>query len=244
MSGRRELKFDPEKFQLPLARLKKGGESFEVTIEPDKAIAYKEGRDVEIGQVITSQDIFADAQKGLLASQTKLESTFQTTDALVIAKAILDSGLIQLGAEFKRTVRENKRKRILELIHKNGVDPRTDTPHPLSRIESAMEQAKVKIDEYTRPSNQLKTILRQLQPIIPIRFEKKEIQITFTPQYAHKAYGVLQKYGAVSKTQWLADGSFIGVIEIPAGLEQELYDALNSATHGTVQATVLTIKKY
>ena len=33
------------------------------------------------------------------------------------------------------------------MIHRNAVDPKTGLPHPPQRIESAMEEAKIHVDE-------------------------------------------------------------------------------------------------
>ena len=62
----------------------------------------------------------------------------------------------------------------MEIIHRNGVDPKTKLPHPIQRLENAFEEAKIKIDERRSAEDQVKEILDKLRPVLPISFEKKE----------------------------------------------------------------------
>ncbi|MEO0249350.1 MAG: SBDS family ribosome assembly factor, partial [candidate division WOR-3 bacterium] len=47
-------------------------------------------------------------------------------------------------------------------------------------------------------------------------------------------YGTLKSYG-IKKEQWLGDGSLIVLIEIPAGMQGEVFDKLNKLTSGHVE---------
>ena len=59
------------------------------------------------------------------------------------------------------------------MIHANGIDPKTNLPHPLQRIENALEEANVKIDEHKSEEKQVEEIVRKLQPILPIKFANR-----------------------------------------------------------------------
>jgi ribosome maturation protein SDO1 len=41
--------------------------------------------------------------------------------------------------------------------------------------------------------------------------------------------------GRVTREEWQSDGSWIGLVEIPAGLQVEFYDKLNARTKGNVE---------
>jgi ribosome maturation protein SDO1 len=82
-------------------------------------------------------------------------------------------------------------------------------------------------------------ILKKLRPILPIRFEVKEIEVKIPAQYAAKSYSLVQASSKILKTDWLNDGGCLMVVEIPGGMEQDFYDKLNSFTHGSVEAKVL-----
>lgn len=226
--------YDQERVSFNLARLKRGGSNYEVVIDPDKAVAFKEGGPLDLDEVLKAEQVFFDAKKGEHASEDRMEEVFGTDDPLRIAETILREGELQLTAEHRAKVREAKRKRLVQLIARNACDPRTKLPHPQARIESAMEEAKVHVDELKRPEDQLQDVIKQLRPLLPISVETRKALITIPSQYAAKAYGTLQSYGTIAKDSWLDDGSWKGTLEVPAGMVNELIDALNGLTHGSV----------
>ena len=234
--------YDREKFSINLAKLKKGGENFEVVINSDNAIAFKQGKDIAIEDVITNEKIFTDAKKGLLASEKLVQQLFNTIDVKEVAKIIIKEGEIQLTAEYKQKLRDEKKKRIVNFIHTNGVDPRTGLPHPITRIENAFEEAKIHIDEFKPQEQQIDEILKKLRVILPIKFEIDEIEIKIPAIYAAKMYSVVKSFSKIIKDEWLNDGSWKCVVEIPAGLKQDFFDKLNSMTHGEIETKILKTK--
>jgi len=225
-----------------LARLKKGSDMFEIVVNPDQAIYFRHHPEANIRDALVYPKIYSDAKKGLLASEQRMQAVFTTSDPLEVAKQILIKGEIQVSAEYRKQLMEQKRKRIIDIIRKQGVDPRTGAPHPLPRIESALDQAKVRIDEYKAPELQVPEILKALRPILPIKLVTKELNVIVPAQYAPKAYPVIKSFGKVLKERWGADGSWNGNVEIPGGLETEFYDRLNKLTHGDAQTTLVTTK--
>jgi len=235
--------YDPEKFNLDIASLKKSGFNFEVVVDPDKAILFreqKESSNVDISDVIKYEKIFADAQRGQLANEAKFLNFFGTEDKLKIAEIILKEGEIKLTAEHRKKQIEKKRAQIITLIQKRGVDPRTGIPHTLVRIEDSLIAAKVHIDEFKSVEEQSKDIIKKLRPIIPISFEIKKIEIFVDTKYSHQVYGYLKKSYKILRNSWGGDQSWTGIVEIPAGLELDFYDTLNSMTHGSVNIKVLS----
>ena len=62
--------YDKERVSFTLARLKKGGENFEVVISDiDKALSFRSGNEIKITEFVQSQTIFENANKGLKASE-------------------------------------------------------------------------------------------------------------------------------------------------------------------------------
>ncbi len=223
------------------ARLRKGSDVFEIVIDPEKAVAAKQGK-ADIRDALRVQKVFSDAKKGMLASEHRMQAVFGTADPLEVAKKIISDGNIQVTAEYRQKLMEQKRRQIVDFIRRNGVDPRTHTPHPAQRIEAAMAEAKVKIDEFKPVDQQVQEVLKALRPILPIKFEMKEIELTIPAQYASKAHSMVKTFGRMLKEEWLNDGSWKGTIEVPGGMEQELYDRLNALTHGGLVSRVIKVK--
>ncbi|MBN1275336.1 ribosome assembly factor SBDS [Candidatus Woesearchaeota archaeon] len=231
--------YDQERAQFNLARLRKAGVEYEIVIDPDKAIAYKEGEKVDLEEVLLAEDVFFDAKKGEHASEERMQEVFGTADPLVIAALILKEGEIQLTAEHRAKVRENKRKRLVQLIARNACDPKTKLPHPLARIEHAMEEAKVRVDEFKKPEDQVQDVIKQLRVVLPISVELRVAGVHIPAVHAGKAYGAVQGFGKVRKEEWLNDGSWKAELELPAGLVNELIDKLNNMTHGSTTVDII-----
>jgi len=236
MMGRQTM--DQEKVSFNLARLKKGGFDFEVAVDADLAIELKNGKEVDIADVVRSENIFSDVKKGELAAETNLKKVFETTNVLKIAKRIILEGEINLTAQYRQKLQEEKRKRIINVIATNAIDPKTKLPHPPQRIENAFEEAKIKIDPMKPADEQVDGIVKLLKPIMPISFDKKVIEVKIPAEHAGKAVNTILQFAKPKEENWNADGSYSCVVELPAGLEADFYDKLNKLTGGFAETNV------
>ncbi len=231
--------FNKEKAHFNVARLKTHGHTFEVVVHPDQAVAFKQGAALEIRDILFSEKVFFDAHKGLFAGETEMMSVFNSKDPLVVAAEVIKKGEIQLTAEFREKLRKEKAAKVVYLIHRNAVDPRTQLPHPQQRIQLALDEAKIKIDEFKSAEDQVQEIVKKLQPILPIKFEIIKLEVKIPAQHAPRSFQTLKTYGTILKESWLNDGSLLAEVEMPAGMQTDFYDAINKGTHGTVQTKVL-----
>lgn len=222
-----------------IARLKTHGKTYEIFVDPDAALAFKRGDPVKIEEILAVEDVFSDAKNGDRPAEQDVMNAFGTTDALKIAEKIIHEGELQLTAEQRKKILEAKKRQVIEFISRNGINPQTKAPHPPARIEAAMEEAGVHIDPMKSTDENVKIAMKAIRPIIPIRFEEVDIAIKIPPEYATKAYGSVAKFGTLTKQEWQGDGSWIGVITIPAGLQDDLYSLLNKLTKGSVETKFL-----
>jgi ribosome maturation protein SDO1 len=238
----REFRFDREKLDLSIAKIKKGGETFEVVIDKDLALEFKHGKDIDIMEILKADRIFHDAKRGEVASEHKMKEVFGTDDPDEVAKIIIREGEIPLSTEHKHKMREEKLKEIIYMIHVNGVDPKTQLPHPMQRIETALKESKFHADENKPAQSQVEDALKALRVVLPIKFEMKEIQVIVPAEYAPKCYSALHGMGHMIDEKWQNDGSLLAVVEIPGGLEEEFYEKINKIAHGNIEAKVLRIR--
>ncbi len=215
-----------------IARLRKAGEEFEILVDPYLARDLKEGKEVNFEELLAVEEVFKDAKKGIRASAENLQKVFGTTDIYKIARKIIEEGEVQITAEQRKEMLEAKKKQIIAFLSRNTVDPRTGAPHPPSRIEMALEQAKVHIDIFKPVEAQIKEIVKALKPILPLRFEEIEIAIKIPAEYTGKAISALYNFGNVIQEEWQRDGSWICLMRIPAGMHGDLLDLLGKITKG------------
>ena len=225
-----------------IARLKTQGHSFEILVDCNNALAIREGKEIDMHDILAAMKIFSDAKKGLEASETVMTQIFGTSDVDELAKTIIKKGEIQLTQEYREKLREEKRKQIISIIHRNGVDPKTHLPHPPQRIENAFIEAKFHVDEHKLVQEQVQEALKKLRPILPIKFEIKEIALKIPPEYAPKCYSTVKSFGSILKEEWQSNGYWLAVVELPGGMESDFYDKLNKICHGNVESKILKVK--
>jgi ribosome maturation protein SDO1 len=222
-----------------IARLTKDNEHFEILVKPQKALDYRNGKIPGITEVLIAETIFSDANKGTRVGEDELRKAFGTIDALKIADAIIKKGQLQLTTEQRRKMVEDKRKQIVDFISRQAVDPKTNLPHPPTRIENAMEQIRYPIDPYKSIEEQAKDIVKLLRPILPLKIEQLQVGVTVPATYAVRAYGAIKTYGIIKREEWRSDGSWYGVIEMAAGSYASFLNKLGEVTKGSGDAKVI-----
>lgn len=224
-----------------IARIKVGKENFEILVDCENAIKLKQGAKVEMDSVLATRDIYKDVKKGLHASENELKELFGTNDKIKIATEIIKNGEMQLTTEYRNKLRDEKKNRIVDILHKNTINPQTNLPHPVQRIENAMNESKVKIDEFKKPEEQVFDVLAGIKSIIPIKLERRQLSIKIPAEYATKCYHLLKEYGELIKDNWQNDGSLAVVLEIPAGIQEAFESRLNSVTRGSIELKVVRV---
>lgn len=222
-----------------VARLSSHSTTFEILVDPELAMVIKSGQSDDIRGVLALDKVFKDAKKGDKAADEIVQKVFGTTDVLKVAEEILRRGEIQVTTEQRRQMREQRLRQVVALISKRAINPQTGTPHPPARIESAMETARVHVDEFKSAEEQLPGIIKALQPLVPLKFEIRRIAVKIPAAHAGKAQRIVKNFATVKQEQWLNDGSWAAVVEVPAGIQAEFFDKLNELTSGEAQTKVL-----
>ncbi|HYA33110.1 MAG TPA: ribosome assembly factor SBDS [Candidatus Bathyarchaeia archaeon] len=222
-----------------VARFAKGEEHFEVLVDPENALLLREGGVVDLDTVLAIEEIFKDASKGEKASEESLRHTFSTTDPGAIAKRIITEGDLHLTAQQRRKIQEHKRKQVVAAIAANAINPQTGLPHPPQRIEKALEEAKVNIDPLKSVDEQVNVALKAIRPLIPIRFEEVNIAVKVPAIYAAKSQSSIQRFAKIVKQEWQKDGSWIGLVRFPAGLQNDFYELVNRLSRGEAETRLV-----
>ncbi|MBN2053227.1 ribosome assembly factor SBDS [Candidatus Woesearchaeota archaeon] len=234
--------YDQERVSLNVARLKAHGQNFEVVIEPEKAIKFRHGEG-EVREALKAERIFREALKGEPAPEKELIDVFKTADALQIAEKIIKEGIIQVNDEYRDNLRQEAKKKFIEILLKNGVDANTGTPLTATKISNAMTQAKVHLDIFKKVEPQVDEIVAKLKPVLPISFEKKVLSIRIPAVNAAKLYGTVSRMAKIVDEAWLSDGSWSAKVEMVPGAVAGLMDELKSKTHGDVEINIEQTKR-
>ncbi len=223
------------------ARLESHGERFEVLVDPDAALSIKRGEfEGDLEDVIAAEDVFEDASSGDRPPENALEEVFGTTDPLEIIPEVIQRGEIQITADQRREMQEQKRKNLINRITRNAVNPQMDdAPHPPERIESALEEAGFTVDPMEPVENQVDDALEALRPVIPIRFDTITVAVQLPADHAGSGQSKVREFGDLEREEWQADGSWIGVVQFPAGMQNEFYDLVNEVSSGEAETRIV-----
>ena len=77
------------------------------------------------------------------ASAAELESSFGTADEMECAREICKKGDLQLTAAERAEKVAQKRAAILNYLNKYYMDPKSNLPHPIARLDAALDDIKV-----------------------------------------------------------------------------------------------------
>ncbi len=222
-----------------IARLDSHGEHFEVLVDPEKALEVKKGKDVEMDELIAANEVFEDSEKGKRIGDEELNKVFGTNDLKEIVYKIIRKGEVQLTTEQRKRMREEKRKEIASTISRRAVNPQTNKPHPPNRINNAMEEAGIHVDEMRGVEEQVSEVLDEIKAILPISVDEVRIAVRVPAKHAGEASGKLRDIGEIEKEDWGNDGSWRAVIKMPAGLQDKFYKKANSVTKGEVETKLM-----
>ena len=213
-------------------------------MDPDAALEMKRGEfEGELEDVIAARDVFENASRGDRPAEEDLEEVFGTTEPLEIIPEVIERGEIQITAEQREEMQERKKRTLINTISRNAINPQMDdAPHPPERIERALEEAGFTVDPMTPAEEQVDDALEALRPVIPIRFEEMTVAVNLPADYAGNGQAKLREFGDLEREEWQADGSWVGVITFPAGMQDELYSRVNEVTEGEGETQVVKDK--
>lgn len=225
-----------------VARLETHGEKFEILVDPELADKIRHGDDgIAIEDAVAALYVYENASHGDKSPEEDLQKAFKTTVFEDIAKQIILKGEIHLTTEQRRHLTEEKRRRVITFIARNAVNPQTGLPHPVTRLELALEEVRINFDPFKSVDELVKETMKALRPILPIRFEERRIAVRFPMDFAARAYSSVTgaPYVTMEKNEWQNDGSWICVVKIPAGMQDEFFSLANHAAKGDAQIKIL-----
>ena len=217
-----------------VAHMSVAGEKFEIYVDPNLALDFKLGKKKDFSNVMVVEEVFKDAKKADHVSGDKLKKAFGTEDPIEIGKKIVLNGEVPITTDQKRVMIQEKIKKIIAILARETIDPRTNAPHPPARIEKALEEVKLHVDPFKPAEQQIQDAITALRPILPMKIETARLAVKIPADVAQKLYGSFKEYN-VQQEEWLGDGSLIIVVEIPAGLQTEFFDKANRLTAGKAQ---------
>jgi len=200
------------------------------------------GEEIDLEEVVAADFVFSNAAHGERAPDEALMKVFKTTEFEPAALRSSNEVRSSSPPTSVASVLQRDGTRVITFISRNAINPQSGFPHPPQRIELAMEEARVNIDPFKSVEEQVKETVKALRPLLPIRFEEIRIAVRIPADYAPRAYGELQAAVTIEQNEWQKDGSWIAVVRIPAGIQEEFYDLVNKISRGNAETRILERK--
>lgn len=158
-------------------------------------------------------------------------AAFGTSNQKDICATILEKGELELSAAERKEAVTKKRAEIVSYLHKYYTDPKANTPHPLVRIENALDEVKYRVDADMPADKQAIEAAKKIMLILPLK--KSQMGGTMSLPHAHDGAGrgILKKFARVLSQNTTESGTDY-VIEFLPGDYQTLLSELGKVTGG------------
>lgn len=206
----------------------KGGKSnitFEILCHPGTVLKYREGQ-MGIDKVLFADIVYKNFSTGDRAKDTELIEAFGTANTSDCIKKILDEGEYHLSTKERQELVEKKRREMITFVHKNYTDPRTKTPHPLSRVEQVFKDMKLNVDPYKPAEKQVQEIYSKLVEKIPLKKTLVYATLSLKHQFIGSGMPLAHKWAQVSGEKYDHIGVTMDLAIVPGD-----YDALVNDLH-------------
>jgi ribosome maturation protein SDO1 len=213
-----------------VVRFKYEKQTFEVLVKPEKVPKYREGK-FSLQNTIFSDQVFIDHKKGDKASENDLKWAFPELSSNEILEKIIKEGDYQLSTKERKEAVDEKRKEIINYIHKYYIDPKTKKPHPIVRIENALNDVKFTVDLHKSAETQVNEIFSKLLDHIFLKKSGMTGTIKFGHEYIGSCLILVKNHCTVERENYDSKGIILSVSILPGEYEYLLKE-LNVKTKG------------
>jgi ribosome maturation protein SDO1 len=217
--------------QPQIVKYKAGKTTYEVLTKQGTVLKYRKKQIGSLDNVLMSEEVFKDYRKGERAGIAELKAAFGMDDMKQILATIIEKGDLQLTDAERKEILEKKRREIVNYIAKYYVDPKTKLPHPVVRIENALETLKIRIDPDIPADKQAHEIVKKFPGVLAVKKIEIEGTITIPHAYIGACTNVMMQYVKVISENYDEKGCEYKVTMIP-GDYNALLAELNKITKG------------
>ena len=104
-------------------------------------------------------------------------------------------------------------------------------PHPPSRIETALEESRYSVDPFLSIDRQVTDAIKVMRPLIPLKFATARLAFRIPGVEYGSVQGLLREL--VIKEEWLQNGDWACVVEVPAGSKIDLMGDVAKRSKGS-----------
>lgn len=122
------------------------------------------------------------------------------------------------------------------------MDPRSKTPHPVTRIENALDTLKFHAEPDLPLERQIAEIVKRLPDVMPVRRAEIEAVLIVPNAHVGQAAGVVPRFAKVARENYTEDGCRMEITLVPGDYDS-LVAELAKVTKGDFQLEVVGAEK-
>ena len=214
--------------QFQVVSYQKNGVKVEVLGKPGKVAKYREGQ-CSLADALADERIYINSSRGDIASEADIAKLGLSGRELL--EEIMKNGKYSLTAQEKREIVEKRRLEVINYIHQNFIESSTRTPHPVTRIESALQEIKAKIDPDISAEKNVRALLPKLTTVIRLTESQIDGTVVIPNSKLGQAIGICYNLGTVTREEFGPENAYIS-LTISPGKFDALNDQLSKMTNG------------
>lgn len=213
-----------------VVRLTKNKKQYEILTHHGAVEKFKQQK-IGWSKVTFSDEVYKNSSKGDRYTNKDLEKAFGTSNIEECMKQIVLHGELQLTTQDRKRKTEEKRKQIINNIHKYYINPKTKQPHPVTHITAALDQVKFKTDLKESVEKQTDRAMKLLLGILICKKSVLEGTLTVSNAYIGTCFNTINGLCDVISQKYTTSGCEMYISVIPGNYDT-LATKLNAITKG------------
>ena len=153
---------------IAVVRLKKAGVRFEIACYKNTVVAWRDGFERDLDNVLQTTRVYTNVSKGVFAKEEDVLRAFGTKDESAVCEIILNQGELQVSDKERKVTLENIFRDAVTVLVEKCVNPETNRPYPPGVIERALREIHFSVDPMKGAKQQALAALPKLQTVFPI----------------------------------------------------------------------------
>lgn len=226
-----------------VVKLKRGGKWFEIACYPNKVVAWREGIETNLDEVLQQRTIFSNVSKGVLAKKVDVDRAFEgvASSEDEVLQYILSKGQLQVTEKERAYKADQMFRDIATIIAQRCIDKGSQKPLTVAFVESALKEIHFQPTASQSPKKQALEAIRLLSLSLPIERSKMKVRIALPLRDAKTHRTKLEPYlGLVEDVQSTA-ALLVIVAIIEPGHCRAISEYLEAETRGAGSLSLLSL---
>ena len=171
---------------IAVVRLKKAGVRFEIACYKNTVVAWRDGFEKDLDNVLQTTKVYNNVSKGVFAKEEDLLRAFGTKDEETVSRLILDTGELQVSEKERKNVFDVIFRDAVTVLVEKCVNPSTNRPYPPGMIERALKEIHFSVDPMRSAKQQALAAIPKLRAVFPIRHAAMRFKLVVGREWFEK----------------------------------------------------------